>query len=438
MPRAWASARSRVLHVGVPLQQPQQRIVALAQQRAPQVEDFLRDLVRLVEAAQQQRVLGHAPVGAGAGLRPLAPRVVGLVAKRHLRDLLGEVPGIRQRRDHRVADQVVDVRRAGAAGKAQPGHLQRRRPRGQHRQRCVVGGALQVDQDVDAEFAHAPGHLRMALPAQFLEMLDRRHHAAAQRAAIVGAGGQREDLEGLAVVLLQHLHQQLAGGMGVEVGRQVAQAQPACVRARLHPRQAAAACRRHAAHEWRGHLQLLLRVVDQHCMAEGRSLHRLLCRHGAQRRTQALQFGVGFGPATGLALQEHQLAAGRQVAAADAQCHRGAHALGRLGLHAQLLERGAQVEVQVGIIDLQRQRLQEHRHRFGMSCRQLQCHGQRHQVGMVRRDAWRAARSSNEAPRRADPARSARAIRACSRASRAGSAGAAAGRAAPLRWRVRS
>ncbi len=115
------------------------------------------------------------------------------------------------------------------------------------------------------------------------------------------------------------------------------------------------------------HLQLLQRVVDQHRVAEGRGLHRLPCRHSAQRRAQALQLGIGFGPAAGLALQEDQLPAGRQVAAAHAQRHRGAHAFGGLGLHAQLLERGAQVEVQVRIVDLQRQRLQEHRHRLGVA-----------------------------------------------------------------------
>ena len=56
---------SACLHVGVPLQQPQHRVGLRAQQRAPEVEDFFRDLVRLVERAQQQLVVGGAPVGAG-------------------------------------------------------------------------------------------------------------------------------------------------------------------------------------------------------------------------------------------------------------------------------------------------------------------------------------------------------------------------------------
>ena len=74
MPRASAAAVQRRLHVGVPLQQPQHRIGHRLQERAPAVEDLGRNLVRLVKGAQQQRVVGHAPLAAQRGAAARAAR----------------------------------------------------------------------------------------------------------------------------------------------------------------------------------------------------------------------------------------------------------------------------------------------------------------------------------------------------------------------------
>ena len=80
--------------------------------------------------------------------------------------------------------------------------------------------------------------------AQLLEMFDRVDDAPAQRAAVVGTGRKQGDLERAAVVALEHLHHQLAGRMVVEVGRQVADAQPPAVGARQRGAAAAAPCAR--------------------------------------------------------------------------------------------------------------------------------------------------------------------------------------------------
>jgi hypothetical protein len=112
------------------------------QQFAPGREDLGRDLVRLVEGAQHERVVGQAGGGARRRRGQRALRVVGLVAVRHLRDLLAEVRRVGERGHDLVADQVVDVGGAGRSGKAEPGDLQRRRPLRQHRQQRVVGRAL--------------------------------------------------------------------------------------------------------------------------------------------------------------------------------------------------------------------------------------------------------------------------------------------------------
>ena len=123
-----------------------------------------------------------------------------------------------QWRYDRITNQVVDEGRASGARKAEPRDLQRRRTICEHWQQRVVGRALQVDQDVDAEVAHALRDAFEAASAQLFEMLDRVDDATPQRAAVVRTGRQQGEFERAAIVALEHLHHQLAGRMLVEVG----------------------------------------------------------------------------------------------------------------------------------------------------------------------------------------------------------------------------
>ena len=133
------------------------------------------------------------------------------------------------------------------------------------------------------------------------------------------------------------------------------------------------------------HLQLLGRVVHQHGMRERAGFHRRLGRQFAQLGAQARQRVVGLKPAAGFALQERELGARRQVAAAHAELHRRAHTFGGLGAQAQVLERHAETEVRDGIVELQRQRVEEGLDRLVVALAALQRDRQRHMVGVVAR-----------------------------------------------------
>ncbi len=337
-----------------------------------------------MEAAQHQRVVRQAPVGAPGRERTRALAVVGLVAVRHLRQLLAEVRGMLQRREHRVADQVVDVVGAAGAGKAQPVHLNRGGAQGHDLHHAAVGGALHVDQDVDLVFADRGRHVEGGASVQVDEVFGRVHDAPAQRGAIVNAGREQRDLETIAVVRLEHLHRQLAGGVLVEVGRQVADAQAAGVGL---GRTALQRCMpdREVARVQRGDLALLERVVDQHGVHEGAGLDRRAVGHGLHRGTQPCHLGLRGRPSAGLPFQEHEQRARRQFAGAQAERERRAHALGRFGLEAEFLERHAHAKVRDGVVDLQRQCLQERLHGLVVPAAALQRHRQRDVVDVVAR-----------------------------------------------------
>ena len=85
--------------------------------------------------------------------------VIGLVAMRQLRDLLGEVGRVVQRRDHRITDQVVDVGRAGGPGKASQLACTGAGRCAITGSRVSKGRALQVDQEIDAVVADGARHL---------------------------------------------------------------------------------------------------------------------------------------------------------------------------------------------------------------------------------------------------------------------------------------
>ena len=246
--------------------------------------------------------------------------------------------------------------------------------------------------------ARALRHGLEALAAQLFEMLAGSAHAAAHRRAVVRAGGQQRDFEGAAVMAFEQLHQQLAGGVLMEVGRQVADAQPGggggwlafgldFGQALGHDGGRAARQHPHAARRVQRvvacHFQQLQRVADEHGMRERAGLHRHAIGQRLHRLTQAGQRLVGRPPAAGFAFHEGELAARRQLAAADAEQHGAAHALGGFGLHAEVLERHAELEVRHAVVHLQHQRIEEGAHRFLVAMAALQRVRERHMVGMV-------------------------------------------------------
>ena len=380
--------RERGLHVGIPAQQPEHGTGQRVQQRAPLVEHRGRDLVRLMKAAEQERAFGHVPVGARRRLRQDAPGVVRLVAVRQLGDLLAEVRGTGDGRQHRVADQVVDVGGAGGAWKAEPGHLQRRRALRQHRQQRVVGGALQVDQDVDVELADAPSHRLEAQAAQLLEVLGRCDHALAQRAPVVGPGREERHLEGTAVMAFEHLRHELAGRVLVEVGGEVADAQPTVVGAG-EPAGQRPVQRLDVQRVVTGHLELFERIVDEHGMRKGAGFEGDAVGRGLHGAAQPRHRVVGLGPAAGFALEKDELAAGGEIAAVEAERHGGAHALGGLGLQPQVLERHAEAKVRERVVHLQRQGGKEDGNRLLVAAAALQGDGERDLVVVVARHVGR-------------------------------------------------
>jgi hypothetical protein len=94
-------AQQVLARVRVPRQHPQHGARRAGEDARPQVQHVRRQLVGLVEAAQHDRVVGQAQRGARRAGRQRARGVVGLVAAVELRDVLGEVRGVRQRRRRR-------------------------------------------------------------------------------------------------------------------------------------------------------------------------------------------------------------------------------------------------------------------------------------------------------------------------------------------------
>jgi len=215
------------LGMRVPGQHPQHGLRRAVQDAGPQVQHGRGDLVGLVEAAQHHRVGRQAQQGAGRGRRQGAVPVIGLVAVGQLGDVLAVLAGMGQRHHHRITDHVVEEARTGGGRVAQVGHLHRRRPVGQQLEAAAAGVALEVDGDVDAVGAHAPRHLGIAQVGHVDELVAGGAHAAADLAAVVGAVRVQAHLEAFTVAPLQHLGHQHRGGMLVEVGREVAQADAA-------------------------------------------------------------------------------------------------------------------------------------------------------------------------------------------------------------------
>ena len=117
------------------------------------------------------------------------------------------------------------------------------------------------------------------------------------------------------VVAFEHLRHQLARRMDVEVGREIADAQAPAMRTRGAARQRPVLLRGEECVVAR-HLELLERIVDQHCVRERAGLDRDLVRHRPYGGAQAADGVVGDDPPARLTLQEDELPARCKVARA--------------------------------------------------------------------------------------------------------------------------
>src|ERR1700761_8427974 len=68
------------------------------------------------------------------------------------------------------------------------------------------------------------GDFQIAQAAHILETVERLDQALAHGTVVVGTKGEGRDLETRSVVTLEQFHHQLGGGMGMEIRRQIGEA----------------------------------------------------------------------------------------------------------------------------------------------------------------------------------------------------------------------
>ena len=120
--------------------------------------------------------------------------------------------------------------RAAGAGKGQPLEAAAAPVTGQHRQQVpsVAPFTSTRTSMPSARMRRAIALVRGAV--QVLEAVAGALEPLAHVAAVVGAGGDQRHLDAAAVVRFQHLHHQLRGGVLLEIGRQVGDAQRPAMR----------------------------------------------------------------------------------------------------------------------------------------------------------------------------------------------------------------
>ena len=117
----------------------------------------------------------------------------------------------------RVDDDVVDEIRPHGGGISEIAHLHRRRAIGRYLRPCVIGVALEIDQDVDLVRMNAFCRVAMGHRINFDEPVERTIKPRAHWALVVRAIGIGQDLEAIAIVAFEQLGHQLRGRMLMKI-----------------------------------------------------------------------------------------------------------------------------------------------------------------------------------------------------------------------------
>src|ERR1700682_6267038 len=132
------------------LEQPQYAAGDRAKQTHPDIEEYRRDLVTVVETAEHQPLGRQSNIPSRrAGIRHLTPSVVHLIAAGKMNQPFRKERLLARWDDEGVDDDVVDEVRAHGGGISEITHLHRRRAIGRYRRPGVMGIALQINQDID-------------------------------------------------------------------------------------------------------------------------------------------------------------------------------------------------------------------------------------------------------------------------------------------------
>src|SRR5450755_3955075 len=205
------------------LEQPQYAAGDRAKQTHPDIEEYRRDLVTVVETAEHQPFGRQSNIPSRrAGIRHLPPSVVHLIAAGKMNQPFRKERLLARWDDEGVDDDIVDEVRAHGGGISEITHLHRRRAIGRYRRPGVMGIALQINQDIDPFCTDKLRGLMVRARANVDKAIERGSQPRPHRAMIVGAVGIGENLEAVTIVAFEQFGHQLRGGVLIKISGQIA------------------------------------------------------------------------------------------------------------------------------------------------------------------------------------------------------------------------
>ena len=138
------------LHANIRIKQPQHTAWDGVEKPHPDIEEFWRDLVAIVEAAKDEALIGEATLGPrGCALVDRAQPVIRLIGVRQMDDFLVVIRLLIHRQSVRIGNHVIDEVGAQRARIADEVHLDRRGPLRDDLTTRKLRVAFKVDENID-------------------------------------------------------------------------------------------------------------------------------------------------------------------------------------------------------------------------------------------------------------------------------------------------
>src|SRR5882757_2856928 len=213
------------------LEQPKHTAVHSLQNPHPASEYRGRDLVDIVEAAEDESFSRQSNVGArDFGTAGGSVSGVHLVAAGQVNHLLGELIA-RLLRDHDlVSDYVVNEPRTHRAGITQVGHLDRCGPMQKNPRPLMQRESLEIDRNVDSEITRQLGNFLILLRLHVNELIERVPERLGHLIVRTKSEIEGDNLKTLPIVSLKQPAREQGGCVVVEVRGEITNADFRCSR----------------------------------------------------------------------------------------------------------------------------------------------------------------------------------------------------------------
>src|SRR6267154_2214937 len=167
--------------------EPENAIINFREQSHPYIENWRRNLRRIVETTKHKAIVRQTDLLARRHALGNRPKAMRLIAAWQMHDPFGEERLLVERQDNRVRKAIIEKSRTGSPRKSKVTYLDRRRAITEYFRPAFARMSRKIDSDIDLKLSYPVRDVAAVQGTNIVKPIERPGHAATHIALVIGA-----------------------------------------------------------------------------------------------------------------------------------------------------------------------------------------------------------------------------------------------------------